>query len=387
MGQDKGRDVGKWLPYLAAAPAFGAIGVIVYALALGSWSVFAVALLVSGAAFAGGGLLGFLFGIPRLLATEGTPAAPASDEGAATQSDRQRSTYRTNTNLEQISDWLTKILVGVGLVQLGEITNGTRELVDFLSPALGDDESSPSFALTVLFLYTVSGFLIVYLMTRVYLGRVFAQADELMEYVDEKINEVKEAQLAQEERDVAALAALSRQLEPDTSGTAITAEELTELAKAASPLVLAQMFQRAREKRMRGNGDDIGRTAQVFRALAEADQDDRFHRNHAQLAYALKDQSEPDLLAAEEALTKAIRIRDRNRETGWGLYEFVRAVCRIQLDPSEAATEASAPDLRDRILDDLRKAAASVYLRRKISTEPIVQAWLDRNGLSDADIS
>ncbi len=25
--------------------------------------------------------------------------------------------YRSNTNLEQISDWLTKILVGVGLTQ------------------------------------------------------------------------------------------------------------------------------------------------------------------------------------------------------------------------------------------------------------------------------
>lgn len=384
MGQDKSRDIGKWLPYLAGGPAFGAIGLVTYAIALGSWSVFAVALLVSAAAFAGGGLLGFLFGIPRLLTAEDSAAPQLSPDAAANQADRQRPAYRTNTNLEQISDWLTKILVGVGLVQLGEITDGTRTLVDFLSPALGNNASSPSFSLAVLFLYTVSGFLIVYLMTRVYLGRVFAQADDLMQYVDEKINEVKEAQQEQEERDVAALAALSRQLEPESSGTPITPEELAELATAASPLVRAQMFQRAREKRMRGNPEEIGRTAEIFRALAHADKEDVYHRNYAQLGYALKDQTATDLPGAEAALTKAIRIRDRNGETGWRLYEFVRALTRIQQDPG--GTEPSPPEIRDPILDDLRIAATSAYLRKQILTEAMTRSWLDRNNVTEADL-
>jgi hypothetical protein len=384
MGHDKSRDIGKWLPYLAAAPALGAIGVSVYALALGSWSVFAVALLVAGAAFAGGALLGFLFGIPRLLATEGTAAGQAFDDGVATQSDRHRPVYRTNTNLEQISDWLTKILVGVGLVQLGEITSGTRTLVDFLSPALGNNASSPGFALAVLFLYTISGFLIVYLMTRVYLGRVFAQADELMEYVDEKINEVKEAQQAQEDRDVAALAGLNRQLEPESSGTAITPGELAELARAASPLVRAQMFQRAREKRKRGSGDDIARAGQIFQALAQADKEDVFHRNYAQLGYALRDQPEPDIPGAEAALTKAIRIRDRKGEKGWRLYEFVRALCRIQQGPG--GTDPSPAEVRDPILSDLRAAATIGHLRKAILADPATRSWLGRNGVKKADL-
>jgi hypothetical protein len=33
----------------------------------------------------------------------------------------QSAGYRSNSNLEEISDWLTKILVGLGLIELGRI--------------------------------------------------------------------------------------------------------------------------------------------------------------------------------------------------------------------------------------------------------------------------
>jgi glucosamine-6-phosphate deaminase len=66
-----------------------------------------------------------LFGIPRSLAgPEG-----AEDKAAA-------GAYRPNTNLEQISDWLTKILVGVGLVQFTTLAQHAGDLVTFLGPAL-----------------------------------------------------------------------------------------------------------------------------------------------------------------------------------------------------------------------------------------------------------
>ena len=38
---------------------------------------------------------------------------------------------RSSSNLEQIADWLTKILVGVGLVQLGQISREGSRLVRF----------------------------------------------------------------------------------------------------------------------------------------------------------------------------------------------------------------------------------------------------------------
>src|SRR6185503_13654313 len=59
--------------------------------------------LVALAPAAVGALLGFVFGIPKTLQSN---APPAADGKAA---------YQVNTNLEQISDWLTKMLVGVGL--------------------------------------------------------------------------------------------------------------------------------------------------------------------------------------------------------------------------------------------------------------------------------
>ena len=69
-----------------------------------------------------GGLIGFLFGIPRSLQTSGPVQDHASVDAATSTIERSSvAGYRSNTNLEQISDWLTKILVGVGLIQFPSI--------------------------------------------------------------------------------------------------------------------------------------------------------------------------------------------------------------------------------------------------------------------------
>jgi hypothetical protein len=72
----------------------------------------------------GGALLGFLFGLPRSL--------PAT-------SDRNRGLhgYLDNTNLLDVSDWLTKIIVGLSLVQIGKLPSAIGQLGRALAPALG----------------------------------------------------------------------------------------------------------------------------------------------------------------------------------------------------------------------------------------------------------
>lgn len=81
---------------------------MLYAIRLPGWvQVAAFGLLLALASVMVGVLVGFLFGIPRALQNAGTGGAEAG-----------WGRYSTNTNLEQISDWLTKILVGVGLVEL-----------------------------------------------------------------------------------------------------------------------------------------------------------------------------------------------------------------------------------------------------------------------------
>jgi hypothetical protein len=75
-----------------------------------------------------GVLLGFLFGIPRTLQQELPPSSSPPAPAASPQSPERVFTganwsyqQTVNTNLEQISDWLTKILVGVGFTQLHQL--------------------------------------------------------------------------------------------------------------------------------------------------------------------------------------------------------------------------------------------------------------------------
>lgn len=80
-----------------------------------------------------------------------------------------------NTNLEQISDWLTKILVGVGLVQLGSIVDSLGDLADYIAEALGGGPAGAPFALALVMYFTVAGFLVAYLWTRLNLTGAFAR--------------------------------------------------------------------------------------------------------------------------------------------------------------------------------------------------------------------
>jgi hypothetical protein len=64
----------------------------------GAARVVGVGAMVGAAAYIAGALIGFLFGIPRVLQRGVEPSHDA--DGAS------RSGYLVNTNLEQISDWL-----------------------------------------------------------------------------------------------------------------------------------------------------------------------------------------------------------------------------------------------------------------------------------------
>ncbi|MGH2636073.1 MAG: hypothetical protein ACRDHU_08015 [Actinomycetota bacterium] len=138
------------------------------------WAVFASALMIAAASLAAGGLLGFLFGIPRTLSSDATPPAGATPEASASALGR----IRANTNLEQISDWLTKIIVGVSLTQLGTIRSGAVRLFDALAPGLGGGEAAAAFAGAIVVYFAVVGFLLGWLLTRLLLGRLMAKADQ-----------------------------------------------------------------------------------------------------------------------------------------------------------------------------------------------------------------
>lgn len=76
-----------------------------------------------------------------------------------------------NTIIEQISDWLTKIIVGVGLINLMTIQDYLNRLVLSLSKGLGVGYGlgAPSFSLALIIYFTIVGFIAGYLLTRLYI--------------------------------------------------------------------------------------------------------------------------------------------------------------------------------------------------------------------------
>jgi len=97
-----------------------------------------------------------------------TQAAAASSQPA----NARGPSTAVNTNLEQISDWLTKIIVGVSLVNSEKIgltmLNASREMANSFGGA-----TMHSLALAMLAYFSVIGLLGGYLLTRLYLQRAF----------------------------------------------------------------------------------------------------------------------------------------------------------------------------------------------------------------------
>jgi uncharacterized membrane protein len=106
-----------------------------------------------------GALIGFLFAVPRI-----NPAA------------KTNSALVTNTNIEQVSDWLTKILVGVGLINFKEIGDFLDRQAGELATSLGTDAApvGKPFALSLIVYFFVVGLIQGYLLTRLFLSRQMA---------------------------------------------------------------------------------------------------------------------------------------------------------------------------------------------------------------------
>jgi hypothetical protein len=64
---------------------------------------------------------------------------------------------RSSGNLEEIANSLTKILVGLGLVELGTIISSGKRFVHWLEPAFGGEPSGEAFALADIAFFAVDG--------------------------------------------------------------------------------------------------------------------------------------------------------------------------------------------------------------------------------------
>ncbi|MER7705337.1 hypothetical protein ABTX81_20900 [Kitasatospora sp. NPDC097605] len=151
----------------------GLVGLVLFSLGRPHpWQALGGGLVVACAATLVGGALGFLFGVPRV---RGGAGAGGAEGGEA------HGSYAPNTNLEQVSDWLTKVLLGVGLTQLGSLGERLDRLGGTLAPALGGGEGTAPFAAALVLYFLLLGFLAGWLLTRLALPRVLSDADRALD--------------------------------------------------------------------------------------------------------------------------------------------------------------------------------------------------------------
>jgi hypothetical protein len=189
---------------------------------VGTWGNFSRLLgtcgLLSGASLITGALFGFIFGIPRSLTSAGVPVVapqtPSNVQGAShtatssgknpadqrsedqvsgndsrnvdqksemsqpvlqqlSLSSRSTPTVSPNTNLEQISDWLTKVLVGIGLSQIQKMPDAFDGIESKLAPVLKPFEHGGVIGISICTAFVVAGFVWAYFESRTSLMTLF----------------------------------------------------------------------------------------------------------------------------------------------------------------------------------------------------------------------
>jgi hypothetical protein len=136
------------IPPSAGAGAARAAGVVLFVL--------------FGAAAAVGAAAGFLFGLPRSRVVDMTTGGQA---GAANPP--PSTSYLTNSNLIKVSDWLTTIIIGLGLVNLRKVPAAIEQLGAALKAPLGGMPYSATIGVSVVIGGGVAAFLLAYLWTSI----------------------------------------------------------------------------------------------------------------------------------------------------------------------------------------------------------------------------
>ena len=364
------------LEFLLLAIAIGIIGVMIVACGADRWQKGIVAksagtgILFAGASFAVGVLFGFLFGFPPTPSSTPSPSPSPQPSGAPSPSQSAPPANRSaeapsssvfqNTNLQEISDWLTKVIVGAGLVDLTRLPPQIWKLAKLMA-ASNDPQTggSPGVALAIMGYFSACGVLFGYVWTRFEVLTSTRPPDydtEALRRVDRWLNQPPGPQ---DEDDCAAM---------------------VNAIKAASVSAQVKILLEADKYRSAGTQPANERSLPIFQALVEADAQKIFHRNRGQNALALMG-SKADWKSALDLLNEAICIRDLSGEPDWHEYEFARAICRIHLDDQFNRQQKSAPEVQSSIRADLGKTGdVSDTQKKMIDPEGVEKSWGDLNG-------
>jgi hypothetical protein len=161
-------------------------------------------LLVAFACALSGSLLGFLFAVPKRIrqagivpvaagSAGGLAAAPNSPDSGTAGGGATAATYESNTSLEEISDWLTKIIVGVGLVEAKQIADALghagRTVGEGIYGQTAGSAAGEALGVATIVAFAVIGFLASFLWFRQNLLPAWTQADATRFVSERRLNE------------------------------------------------------------------------------------------------------------------------------------------------------------------------------------------------------
>ena len=277
------------------------------------------------------------------------------------------------TNLEQVADWLTKIILGAALVELTNMRKPIRQLAYFIAKGVdpipasaGLDPGSPSMALAVMTFFFTSGILYGYLWTRYELSLASEKSGD----------------------DTSTLTLVDRWLNQPTFSNDQTRVDLINAVKGAPLATRQRIFLQAEQYRKPSTEAINARSLPVFQALVEADPQEVFHQNRSQYALALMGKKKDpnnldDWNRALHFLNEAIWIRNGYGEKGWQDYELARAVCQIYLDPNFKEGHPSTAEQSQSILADLDKAKdIPETVLDVIDKAHVIEAWKGQNSVA-----
>ncbi|MGD0606746.1 MAG: Ig domain-containing protein [Streptosporangiaceae bacterium] len=164
-----------WLAVIAlAAPVLGYASIVGYVFATpgARWAHLAAGTLTALAAFLAGSLIGFILATPRVVSSGQLKGAGVS----------------LGSNLAEVSDWLTKLLLGAGLVDLTHLGGPIASLIDRVAiglqnPAAGGGAGLDAKVMAGLIIlgYTVLGLLESYVVTSVWYPKKLAALADAVE--------------------------------------------------------------------------------------------------------------------------------------------------------------------------------------------------------------
>lgn len=170
---DSLNNIRKIIKFFSVLTLIAIVAIILLSLHAHSLAFATISIMWALACLIGGGAVGFLFGIPKTL---------QSDNAAGAETPYRQ---QPNTSLEQISDRLTTILIGLGLIEIRSIPSFVYRMAEILARGIGSAEEYIAFALALIPYFFAVGFLFGYLVTRIFLAPALARADREAEEMQE----------------------------------------------------------------------------------------------------------------------------------------------------------------------------------------------------------